>query len=543
MCHGQSQAPRCAVRRLRGGRPQLQAVWFAVFSPLLLVLASPTATPASPDCRRAASAYSLGARFAELGTIDELAGQEPAASMSAAGGLACVFYGPLRRRTVSCSRPSRLGSQDEEDENAVNNVWFVRLWRRCGGWLLMALIALVALPSARAGDRTRSEYRAPGASARRQPQFAANDSRLASRTAFPEADSVRASSRFTAQLQDPRQARLAPSERPGFLAGSAGEPNTGAFDAPDTWRPYWESPNIVVEESDEFPHPRSLDVDNPNRFFYTYRPNIFNIPVPDEWDFYNLINTDRPDFTDAVYSVGKGVTYLETGYTFHKIDDGSTHISTRQLPESLLRYGLTNEFELRLKWNGYLMTDFNDNTQNVHLTEFGSQDIDAAFKWELIQQEGWRPMCTVVSGMLLPSGTSGTSANAVQPHFNLLCGWGFRRWLYLKVQTGCDFLHVSNSPVSTIGSVVPGFIIERSAQASWHQSCCFLTQWTKRVGAFHEWFLIQNTGSGDTRAQNFLDMGAYIYMTPNIQFDARIGKRISNRVDDVFTGVGFSARW
>ncbi|HUY89179.1 MAG TPA: transporter [Pirellulales bacterium] len=325
--------------------------------------------------------------------------------------------------------------------------------------------------------------------------------------------------------------------------GSAGEPNSGAFDAPDTWRPYWESPNIVVEEADEYPRPRSLEVDDPNSFWYTNRPNILNVPIPDEWDFYNIINTDRPDFTDAVYSVGKGVTYLETGYTFHKIDDGPTHISTRQLPESLLRYGLTNEFELRLKWNGYLMTDYKDYSQNIHLTQFGGEDLDAGFKWELIQQQGWRPMFTVVSGILIPTGTGGVSANAVQPHFNLLWGWGLRRWLYLKVQTGCDFLKVSNSPVSVVGSVVPGFEIERTSQASWHQSCCILTQWTKRVGAFHEWFLIQNTGSGDTRAQNFLDMGTYLYLTPNIQFDARIGKRISNRVDDVFTGVGFSARW
>jgi hypothetical protein len=55
--------------------------------------------------------------------------------------------------------------------------------------------------------------------------------------------------------------------------------------------------------------------------------------------------------------------------------------------------------------------------------------------------------------------------------------------------------------------------------------------------------MIQNTGAGDMRASHFFGLGAYIYMTPNIQFDARIGNRASDRVNDTFTGAGFSARW
>ncbi|HUY33393.1 MAG TPA: transporter [Pirellulales bacterium] len=306
---------------------------------------------------------------------------------------------------------------------------------------------------------------------------------------------------------------------------------------------FWGSPNIVNADPADYPRPRSLENDNPRSFWYSQRPNIFNVPVTDEWDFYNIINTDRPDFTDAVYTVGKGVTISENGYTFHKINDANTHISTRQLPESLIRYGVTNEFELRVKWNGYLMTDIKDQATGAHDSTFGGQDLDLGFKWELLQQNSWRPMVTVVSGILVPSGTRGVSANRVEPHFNLLAGWGIRRWLYIKWQTGCDFLNVSNTRAVTTLSAVPGFVTTRAGQNSWHESISVLTQWTKRVGAFHEWFMISNTGSGDTRAQHFLDMGAYIYATPNVQFDIRIGKRISDRVNEMFTGGGLSLRW
>lgn len=510
MSRGRVQASCCGTRRRRDECPGVQVAWVAVFAPLLLVLISSRTAPASlvqqGKAKVAATvnaiAPSQAARDLPLSLPDQ---KEPEVSAAGLPGLLCLVRSQDRRSLVLRSRTKRLSSDEEGAENAEPG-WRAWLWRSASGWLLTAFLLFVATTSARAADRPTGSF------------------------AFTD-------HHFDEIIQPVSYSKRARS------AMQEGSPNSGAFDAPDVRRPYWESPNIVIEEADEYPHPRSLEVNNPNSFWYTNRPNILNIPVPDEWDFYNLINTDRPDFTDAVYSVGKGVTYLENGYTFHKIVDGPVHISTRQLPESLLRHGLTDQFELRLKWNGYLMTDYKDYSQNIHLTEFGGEDLDAGFKWELIQQEGWRPMVSLVSGILIPTGTRSISANAAEPHFNIVYGWGLRRWLYLKGQTGADFLKVSNSPVSTIGSVVPGFQIERTSQASWHQSFCFLTQWTKRVGAFHEWFMIQNTGAGDTRAQHFLDMGTYIYMTPNIQLDARIGTRLSNRVGETFTGAGFSARW
>lgn len=310
-------------------------------------------------------------------------------------------------------------------------------------------------------------------------------------------------------------------------------------------RPYFGSPHIVVEDPADYPRPASLENDNPDSFWYTMRPNILNVPVEPEWDFYNIINTDRPDYTDAAFSVGKGVTYLENGYTYHKINSADMDVSTRQLPESLLRYGVTDEFELRLKWPGYLMTTIRDQRTRVQKNMFGSEDISAGFKLELLQQDNWRPMVTLVTGMALPTGTPGTSANFVEPHFNIVAGWGFRRWLYLKWQTGCDWLHAKSFHVVSPqeGSSTPTFVTVDAAQNSWHESICILTQWTKRVGAFHEWFMISGTGGGDHRAQHYLDMGLYLYLTPNTQFDVRVGRQISNRTDNFFTGAGFSGRW
>jgi hypothetical protein len=423
----------------------------------------------------------------------------------------------LETRGPRLSRSTGRHPKDEAVDSRCRADWLGWLWRQCRNWMLAGLLLVVSTGASRAEESFPGGPFVDGSLAPSAEDVVPADIRPAS----------------AAKRQSGRQ--NVPYDRSNETGDSAGTTSR---------RPYWGSPHIVVADAADYPRPSALENNDPSSFWYSLRPNIFNVPVSDEWDFYNIINTDRPDFTDAVYSVGRGVTIVETGYTFHKINDAQTHISTRQLPESLVRYGVTDEFELRLKWNGYLMTDFKDVASGMHASQFGGQDTDLGFKWELLQQRGWRPMTTIVSGVLVPTGTRGISANALEPHANLLFGWGLRRWLYLKWQSGVDILRVSNAPVSVISSVVPGFVVQRSGQESWHESLSLLTQWSKRVGAFHEWFAICNTGGGaDTRASHFLDMGVYLYATPNIQFDARIGKRISDRVNEVFTGAGFSARW
>lgn len=63
------------------------------------------------------------------------------------------------------------------------------------------------------------------------------------------------------------------------------------------------------------------------------------------------------------------------------------------------------------------------------------------------------------------------------------------------------------------------------------------------MGGFSEWFSFQSTGGADNRSAHYFDTGLYFYVTPNVQIDVRFGKRLSERVDEVFTGTGFSVRY
>ncbi len=307
----------------------------------------------------------------------------------------------------------------------------------------------------------------------------------------------------------------------------------------------WGNGHIMIADPADFPRVKAFDVHSPGSLWDNMRPNLFGIESSDEWDFYNLINTDRPDFTDATYSVGKGVTILESGYTYRKSEDSELHIDRRQLPETLLRVGVTDELEIRFKYVGYVMTNISDQTTGLKTSAFGNDDLQVSIKYEVLQQDDWRPMVTFLGGTTIPSGTGGISAYQTQPFANVVLGWGFRRWLYLKLSTGVDFVKTNDVTKVVEGSFQEGPLglnqVDNITQ--WHQSASLLFQATKRVGGFVEWFSFFSDNSGDNRASNFVDTGLFIYLTPNIQADVRIGERISDRVNSVFTGAGLSLRF
>lgn len=309
----------------------------------------------------------------------------------------------------------------------------------------------------------------------------------------------------------------------------------------------WGNGWIVISDPADDPYLPIFESSDPSSVWHRDRPNLFNEPVEDEWDFYNLINTDRPDFTDATYSVGKGVTILESGYTFRYVDDheSETRQTRRSIPEVLFRYGLTNEFELRLKWNGYVMANTHDLPTGLRTQTFGTDDLYLAIKYEVKQQQGWSPMLTFLTGSTIPSGTNGVSSNALQPFVNVVAGWGIRRWLYLKASTGVDWQRISVSTLLGGASepLAPTVLTLHDSLNLYHGSVSLLYQATKRVGGFIEFFNLSSTGGEDNRPANYIDTGFYIYATPNVQWDIRFGKRLSDRVDELFAGAGFSVRY
>jgi len=154
-------------------------------------------------------------------------------------------------------------------------------------------------------------------------------------------------------------------------------------------------------------------------------------------------------------------------------------------------------------------------------------------------------MLTFLTGSTLPSGTNGISSNQTQPFINFVAGWGFRRWLYLKLSTGIDWQKTSISTLFGGGSepVGPLVVFLRDNINVYHFSASLLYQALPRVGGFAEFFGFAQTGGVDNRGITFFDTGLYLYATTNVQFDVRFGVRLSERVNELFTGAGLSLRY
>ena len=308
--------------------------------------------------------------------------------------------------------------------------------------------------------------------------------------------------------------------------------------------PLWGTPNLVVNKPEDYPHITSLDNDDPTSFWYTMRPNLLNVPVPDEWDWLSMINTERSDFTDLTYTVGKGITYLETGYTYTHFIDSSTRFSQRDIPNILVRYGVTDEFELRLGWTGYTMIDQRDLPSGANFNTFGGDDIAPQFKYELWQQHDWIPMNVLLAGALVPTGTRGLSGNSVQPFFGMIQGWGIRRWLYLKHESGLNYLTQPSASLQFSGALAnsgnSAFLITRPHVNQWHESISLIGHYSKHVGGFTEWFTL--FGANQVSKQ-FLSCGLFVYPTPNVQFDIAFYRRVDSSANEYVLKSGFATRW
>jgi len=304
-------------------------------------------------------------------------------------------------------------------------------------------------------------------------------------------------------------------------------------------------------KSDEsYTHITSTDNWDPNSFWYTNRPNMLNQDVPSEWDAMKLVNTDRPDFTDVGTTVGKGISQLETGYTYFYRNTATNHFNFQSMPEYNLRVGTTDTFEWRLKWQGVLFTRETDVPSGQTAALSGAADPSIGFKWVIKKQDDWRPMHTIVTNFSVPAGSSDFSANSTQEGLNWVYNWQVRKWLFVRGSSGVDFLRRPGTVFTSVPSgggpgAMPVFFTGREHVTEGHQSVSAYWQLSQRVGYFTEWYMLYRHGTGatDNRPDHFHDYGVYYYLSPNWQLDARIGQELSTRVHEVFTGAGISARW
>ena len=241
--------------------------------------------------------------------------------------------------------------------------------------------------------------------------------------------------------------------------------------------------------------------------------------------FDEPLASDRPDFTEASSTVGRGVVQLEMGYTFFHNDDATAHTQSHSYPELLARIGmLADWFEFRVAWNHATENDF---FNPVTRTVSGGEDLYLGAKLMLTSQYGIWPEMSLMPQMTVPTGHSEFTAGKVLPGVNWLYGWDLLEWLSFAGSTQ------GNLAVDDVGDDYFEFA----------QSFTFGYSLADRLGAYTEWFMLTPAGSIAARTQHYLDGGFTYSVTNNLQLDIRAGLGLSDASDDYFVGSGLVVRF
>jgi hypothetical protein len=245
-------------------------------------------------------------------------------------------------------------------------------------------------------------------------------------------------------------------------------------------------------------------------------------PGPDE-----PLVSDRPDFTEASVTVGRGVVQIESGYTYIEDESDGTTTRSHSFPETLVRVGvLADWLEFRVAWN-YGAEEELQAVSPTFRTD-GAEDLYLGFKIALTPQEGFLPEMALMPQMTIPTGAQAFTADQTLPGLNWLYGWDIN-----------DFLSTGGSSQynMTLDPVTGQKYVEYA------QSWTVGYSLTEKLGAYTEWFALFPSGADTVGPAHYADGGFTYQFTNNFQWDIRAGVGLNEEADDFFAGSGFVIRF
>lgn len=245
-------------------------------------------------------------------------------------------------------------------------------------------------------------------------------------------------------------------------------------------------------------------------------------PGPDE-----PLVSDRPDFTEASTTVGRGVVQLEAGYTYTQDEAGGVTNGSHSFPEALWRIGVLAEWlEFRIAFN-YGAEQLTQDLSPTFRTD-GAQDLYLGFKIGLTPQEGILPEMSLIPQATVPTGARAFTGDTTLPGLNWCYGWDISDFLSTGASTQ---FNMSIDPDS-------GRKYTEFAQ-SWTVGYSLTEKWS----AYTECYGLFPSGADTVKPQYYFDGGFTYLFTNNLQWDIRGGVGLNEAADDFFTGTGFVVRF
>ena len=242
------------------------------------------------------------------------------------------------------------------------------------------------------------------------------------------------------------------------------------------------------------------------------------------------IETERHDFTQSTKTVGRGVMQIEAGYSYFYKDEDDEIEHSHVTPEGMLRLGLSDDIELRLRWTyAWRFIDVWDDLDSA-------QDLIWSMKLGVTDQCGWIPESALEIRSSVPTGGSAWTLSRVEAGFDYIYSWELKDGWQLYGSTGYlpsglgDFSLLPEEPASD------HFIV-------WSQSVALGVELNERSVLYNEWFGLYSHALEDNYSISFYNVGIDYYVTDDFVVDFRVGLGLTEDSDDFFIGVGGGYRF
>ncbi len=252
-------------------------------------------------------------------------------------------------------------------------------------------------------------------------------------------------------------------------------------------------------------------------------------PLKAQEDEVEEFETERDSFTQALTLVGKGRFAVEAAHSF--IDNKEAK-ETHSFPELLLRYGLTENFELQFGANyevgGESSSLFTGEGGFEEIEEGGELEEEAkifyGLKTQTSKQNGWLPESAFTITGYTPTSGEETASSLLAGY---VAGWEFGEgWEWAAEMRYGKF---SNSG-DNFNTYAPSTVFK------------FPLPLERTVGHI-EYFGIFSDGRNEEIVRHFITPGVHHLLTPDLEVGVRLFWGLNEQTANFASNFGFGYRF
>lgn len=219
--------------------------------------------------------------------------------------------------------------------------------------------------------------------------------------------------------------------------------------------------------------------------------------------------SERPSFSASPFVLDAGGWQVEGGYLYSNDGNGNT-VTEQTLPQGTLRYGLNDEFELQLNWDGFTRRDAGGNSKT------GVTDAQIGLKIQLAEDDAKIPVA-FFAALSLPVGESGFTSDSFDPKIGAF--WRYR------------------GPLEVFGAAE---ITRSDGDYRLDNGVGFFYPFSGSTSGYLEWEVNIPQGGSSTHSAN---LGVTWLQHNSLQFDINGSLGLNSRATDYALGAGVAYRF